>query len=134
MKPHYTILISLKLHSPSSSSVNNPSSALYWNSFSSMSTSKMEILKDLNRMHIQQSLYTSLWHATRSRYWTSRGLTRPERKVGIEAETGATSASFIGQFPAPWQLKTPTTPDNLFKFHILIRLHNSTKMTIVREL
>lgn len=51
----------------------------------------------------------------------SRGLTRPEMAEDFIVLV-ASDPCFKGQFPAPWQLKTPTTPDNLFKFQIFNKL------------
>jgi len=59
--------------------------------------------------------------ATSSRNSTSSGLTFPEMVM----RKGADSNDFRGQLPAPWQLKTPTTPVSAFKFQIFSKLQNS---------
>uniref|UniRef100_A0A7C9DXD1 Uncharacterized protein n=1 Tax=Opuntia streptacantha TaxID=393608 RepID=A0A7C9DXD1_OPUST len=59
--------------------------------------------------------------ATSSRNSTSLGITRPESTSGIVSR----GLYFNGQIPAPWQLKTPRTPVNLFRFHIFIKLSPS---------
>lgn len=80
----------------------------------------LEIVPELNAYTAESPIQFS--PAISSRNSTSFGLTRPEIEVAVGADVSTDADSFIGQDPAPWQLKAPTTPVTLFKFHILRRL------------
>lgn len=57
---------------------------------------------------------------TSSKYSISAGETGPDSSSELRSSRVLFSSK--GQFPAPWQLKTPKTPVHLFKFQIFRRL------------